>query len=77
MQPDPLHADTPSRGGDLLLELLRLSGWRVLVHGRDRTTAVATRGSATVTAQGESRAEAVLRLIEAALEARRATPRAA
>jgi hypothetical protein len=71
------HADTSPRGGDLLLDLLRLSGWRVLVHGRERTTAVATRGPETVSAQGESRAEAVLRLFEAAIEARRSTARAA
>jgi hypothetical protein len=38
---------------------------------------VATRGPATVSAQGESRAEAVLRLFEAAIEARRSTARAA
>jgi len=77
MHPDSPTAQPAPSGGDLLLDLMRLSGWRVLVHGRGRTTAVATRGPATVTAQGESRPEAVLRLFEAALETRRATPRAA
>jgi hypothetical protein len=77
MSTDSPTAEATPRGGDLLIDLLRLSGWRVLVHGRERTTAVATRGPATVSAQADSRAEAVLRLFEAAIESRRATPRAA
>jgi hypothetical protein len=77
MPSDSPATETTSRGGDLLLDLLRLTGWRVLVHGRERTTAVATRGPATVTAQADSRAEAILSLFEAAIESRRAAARAA
>ena len=77
MPVDPPAADASPRDGDLLLDLLRLSGWRVLVHGNDRTTAVAKRGNAIVSAQAASRPEAILHLFEAALEARRATARAA
>jgi hypothetical protein len=76
-----MHVDSPTaddpRGGDLLLDLLRLSGWRVLVHSRGQTTAVAKRGSAVISAQAASRPEAVMQLFEAAIEARRAAPRAA
>jgi hypothetical protein len=77
MPVDSPTADAAPRGGDLLLQLLRLSGWRVLVHSNGKTTAVAKRGPATVSAQATSRPEAILSLFEAAIEARRAAPRAA
>ena len=77
MPVDSPTADSPPCDGDLLLALLRLTGWRVLVHGKDKTTAVAKRGPATVTAQAASRPEAIMSLFEAAMEARHATARAA
>ena len=69
----PEIVEEPARqDGDALVELLGLFGWRVAVAAGRQATARATRGGLTLTARGRTRAEAILWLFEAAIEARHA-----
>lgn len=69
--------ETDVEGGESLLELLRLTGWRVRVASGRRSIATASRGGLTLTVRGKTRAEAIMGLFEAAIEARHAAARAA
>jgi hypothetical protein len=63
----PVKDEVEESGGESLLQLLRLAGWRVRVSP---TAAVARRGDATVRVAASSRPEAVLRVFEAAIATR-------